>query len=40
MQSMPFVSDQSVPTFWARIYMSGPIEVAKQMFRPTSGRAE
>ena len=30
---MNFVSDQTAPTFWARIYMSGPIEVAKQTLR-------
>lgn len=32
-ESMGFVSDQTAPTFWARIYMSGPIEQAKQALR-------
>jgi hypothetical protein len=32
-ESMDFVSDQTAPTFWARIYMSGPIEAAKQALR-------
>ena len=30
---MNFVSDQTASTFWARIYMSGPIETAKQALR-------
>lgn len=30
---MQFVSDQTAPTFWVRIYMSGPIEAAKQALR-------
>lgn len=30
---MEFVSDKTAPTFWARIYMSGPIEAAKQALR-------
>jgi len=30
---MNFASDQTAPTFWARIYMSGPIEAAKQALR-------
>lgn len=27
------MSDQTAPTYWARIYMSGPIEAAKQALR-------
>jgi hypothetical protein len=30
---MDFVNDQTAPTFWARIYMSGPIDAAKQALR-------
>ena len=30
---MSFMSDQTSPTFWAKIYMSGPIEAAKQALR-------
>jgi hypothetical protein len=30
---MDLVSDKTAPTFWARIYMSGPIDAAKQTLR-------
>lgn len=31
--------ERQVDTFWARIYMSGPIEVAKQVLRAECARA-
>jgi hypothetical protein len=30
---MNYESDETAPTYWARIYMSGPIEAAKQALR-------
>jgi hypothetical protein len=30
---MNYIADEAAPTYWARIYMSGPIEQAKQCLR-------